>query len=74
MDWDSLKSYATGFIVRWLLKAGAGVLLTLGLEESDVTKLLAAVVSFGLGALISIIQHKQALAQQPPQTPPAQPK
>jgi hypothetical protein len=72
MDWESMKGFLTGFITRWVLKLLAGVLVTLGIQEGSAAEVIGAIVTFGLGILISLIQQKKAIETVPPVvTPPS---
>jgi hypothetical protein len=61
MDWDTIKTFLGGMLVRWLLKVSAGVVLTLGIQSKSWEEVVSAVVMFGLGLIISLVQHKKAI-------------
>jgi hypothetical protein len=61
MDWENIKGFLGGMLVRWVLKVGAGVIGTLGVSQGSATEVVSAVVMFAVGALISLIQHKKAI-------------
>jgi len=70
---DNLKGFLTGMIVRWLLKMIGGYLVINGSVNtqsltSELTQIVGGLVTIALGVVISLIQHKQALAQVPSAT------
>jgi hypothetical protein len=71
-----VKPFLAPKLIGWLLKILAGVFLTLGIQNDAATSwvtttvdILVGAVSFGLGALISLIQNKKAVLATPPAPP-----
>ena len=62
---EDLKGYLTGFAVRWVLKTGGGFFLSYGVTNDNVTIIVTSIVSVLIGLIVSLIQHKQAVAQTP---------
>jgi len=62
---DTVKSIV-GLIARWSLKFVGAWLVTAGISETAYLEVAAGVVSFVLGAIISLVMRKKDLA-----TPPA---
>ena len=60
-DWDTLKNFFGGMVVRWVLKIGGGFLLNLGISEKSVAEVVGAGVAILVGLLISLFQHKKAI-------------
>ena len=64
-DWEDLKGFIVPWLVRFILKAGAGVLLALGLNDADGTaatiKIATAVVSAVVGFVLSKVNFNKAL-------------
>lgn len=57
--WQTVKSSIIGFLVRWVLKIGAGALATIGISEGSITEIVTALVMLIIGVVISLIQHKK---------------
>lgn len=66
--WDRAGAFLIGLIARWSFKVLAGVLLALGVTQDRWEEILASVVTFIIGALISHFQNKY-LAQKDPNAP-----
>lgn len=66
MDWESLKGFIVPFLTRWILKVGAGALLTLGITEGSATEVVGALVAFVVGVVMSLVNHKTAINTPPP--------
>jgi hypothetical protein len=56
-------------VFRWILKIGGGFLLSVGVSESSLAEIVGAVVSIGLGLIISLFQQKKAINTPPPVVP-----
>jgi hypothetical protein len=56
-----IKSYISGFMVRWLLKIGGGFFLSIGIDDNSLTLIVSSIVSIILGLIISLVQHTKAL-------------
>jgi hypothetical protein len=74
-----IRPFIAPKLIGWGLKVLAGVFLTLGIQNdvattwiSGTVDIIVAAASFGLGALISLIQNKKAVLTTPPATPATQ--
>lgn len=63
--WDKAGAFLVGLIARWSFKVLAGFLLALGLTQDKWEEILASIITFVVGALISHFQNKY-LAQKDP--------
>ena len=68
-----IKPYLAPKVIGWLLKVMSGVFLALGWSDQQAiewltptVELALAALSFGIGALISLIQNKKAVIAAPP--------
>lgn len=65
MDGEAIKSIV-GIIARWSLKFVGAWLTTAGISESSYLEVAIGILSFAIGAIISLVMRKKDLA-----TPPA---
>lgn len=63
--WETIKSYLTGMILRWIAKIGGGILLTIGISQNSWEEIITAIISIIAGVVTSIVQHKKALLSDP---------
>jgi hypothetical protein len=61
MSFDDFKKFLTSTIVQAVLKVGAGVIGTLGVSQGSATEIIGAIVSFGLGYILNVLNVKKAL-------------
>jgi len=55
------------FIVRWVMKVGAGAIGAIGVSTGAIEEVLIGLLMFAVGALISLFQRKKDLATVPPE-------
>jgi len=58
MNWENLKSFLVGLVSRWILKLAGGFLIGIGYDAGSSETLIAGVVAFVIGLIISVIQNK----------------
>lgn len=58
---NEFKGFLTGIATRWVLKIGGGFLLSQGVSEQSTTEIVTALVSIGVGLIISVVQHRKAI-------------
>ncbi|MBX2977605.1 MAG: hypothetical protein KF721_15875 [Ignavibacteriaceae bacterium] len=63
--WNTIKDFLVGKIVQWILKVGAGVLISLGISNQSVEEIIAAIVSLVLGIVYSLLTHKKIALTDP---------
>jgi hypothetical protein len=66
---EQLKGFLLPFITSKIMQLISGALLTLGLSSDgkySIEEIIAAVIVFGIGWLISLFTHKKALNTTPP--------
>jgi len=63
--WNTIKSFLVAKIVQWLLKVGAGVLLTLGISQNSLEEIVGAIVSLLIGIIYSLLTHKKVALTNP---------
>jgi hypothetical protein len=66
MDWETLKGFIVPFLVRWILKIGAGFILSLGISTGSATEVITAIVMAVVGIVMSLVNHKTAIETPPP--------
>lgn len=57
--WQTIKKFIVAKIVQWILKFGAGILVTLGISSNTVEEIVAGIVSLIAGIIYSLITHKK---------------
>lgn len=60
---NSLKGFVVPIIVRWILKVAGTVLVTVGISENSVYEIVFGLVTFIIGIIISLFNHKKAINQ-----------
>jgi len=63
--WNTIKSFLIAKIVQWLLKVGAGVLLTLGISQNSLEEIVGGIVSLLIGIIYSLLTHKKIALTNP---------
>lgn len=63
--WDKAAMFIVGLIARWSFKVLSGVLLALGVEQSQWELWVGALLSFIVGAIISKSQNNYLRDKQP---------
>lgn len=63
--WNTIKDFLVAKLVQWVLKVGAGVLVTLGISNNSVEEIIGAVVSLILGIVYSLLTHKKIALTDP---------
>lgn len=57
--WQTIKKFIVAKIVQWILKFGAGILVTLGISNNTLEEIIAGIVSLIAGIIYSLITHKK---------------
>lgn len=57
--WQTIKKFIVAKLVQWILKFGAGILVTLGISNNTLEEIIAGVVSLIAGIIYSLITHKK---------------
>jgi len=63
--WRAVQGFIVGFIVRWLLVIGGTIFADAGVTEEDIYKIVGGVLAVVVSLVISLLQHKKAVEQQP---------
>ncbi|MEW6508851.1 MAG: hypothetical protein AB1432_14010 [Bacteroidota bacterium] len=63
--WNTIKDFLVAKLVQWVLKVGAGVLVTLGISNNSIEEIIGASVSLILGVIYSLITHKKIALTDP---------
>ena len=63
--WRAVQGFIVGFIVRWVMVVAGSVIADAGLTEEDVVKIVGGVLLVLVSFIISLIQHKKAVEQEP---------
>ena len=58
---DDITGFLVPFIVRLVLKVGAGALLTLGISEGSAVEVIGAVVALAVGWIMSKLNWTKAI-------------
>lgn len=57
--WQTIKKFIVAKLVQWILKFGAGILVTLGISNNTLEEIVAGIVSLIAGIIYSLITHKK---------------
>lgn len=63
--WPTIKNFLVAKIVQWILKFGAGILVTLGISSKTIEEIVAGIVSLVAGIIYSLITHKKIALTNP---------
>lgn len=56
-----IKTFLTGFILRWVLKIGGAYFATIGVETGTIEEIVGGLVAIIVGVVISLFQHNKAV-------------
>ena len=57
--WQAIKKFIIAKIVQWILKFGAGILVSLGISNNTLEEIIAGIISLIAGIIYSLITHKK---------------
>ncbi|WP_041294129.1 hypothetical protein [Ignavibacterium album] len=63
--WQTIKNYLVAKIFQWILKFGAGILVTLGISNNTLEEIVAGILSLIAGIIYSLITHKKIAFMEP---------